>query len=185
MAASATRVRCSSAPRAEPCLPGVDVKLFAALTAETGTQLWRDWFEVIHEIEDLPMPTVFAAHALCLTAAFEISLACDLLLAAESARFGLVENVVGLTPSMGGPQRLASRAGPARARELVYSRRAVRRRDAGALERGQPGVARRRASPRRRSAFARGLAEDRPRHMRRRRRSSARRSRAAYGPPTT
>ncbi len=64
---------------------------------------------------------MFAAHALCLTAAFELALACDLLLAAESARFGLVEIVVGLTPSMGGPQRLAERAGPARARELVMT----------------------------------------------------------------
>jgi enoyl-CoA hydratase/carnithine racemase len=100
---------------------GVDVKLFADLTPGTGAQLWRDWFEMIHALEDLPMPTVFAAHALCLTAAFEIALACDLLLASESARFGLVEKVVGLTPSMGGPQRLAERAGPARARELVYT----------------------------------------------------------------
>lgn len=100
---------------------GVDVHLFATLDADAGAQLWQDWFAVVHEIEQLPMPTVFAAHALCLTAAFEISLACDLLLAAESARFGLVEIVVGLTPSMGGPQRLASRAGPARARELVYT----------------------------------------------------------------
>ena len=53
-------------------------------------------------VEDLPCPTVFAAHALCLTAAFELSLGCDLLLAAESASFGLVERVVGLTPAMGG-----------------------------------------------------------------------------------
>lgn len=100
---------------------GVDVHVFESLGADSAAQLWRDWFHVVHSIEDLPIPTVFAAHALCLTAAFEISLACDLLLAAESARFGLVENVVGLTPSMGGPQRLASRAGPARARELVYT----------------------------------------------------------------
>ena len=67
------------------------------------------------------MPTVFAAHGLTLTASFEIALACDILLAAESASFGLVEIVVGLTPSMGGPQRLAERAGPARARELVFT----------------------------------------------------------------
>jgi enoyl-CoA hydratase len=100
---------------------GVDVNTFSALTPETGAALWRDWFEMIHLLEDLKLPTVFAAHALCLTAAFEISLACDLLLAAESSRFGLVEIVVGLTPSMGGPQRLAERAGPARARELVYT----------------------------------------------------------------
>jgi len=100
---------------------GVNVQEFEHLNPETGEHLWHDWFGLIHAIEDLPMPTVFAAHALCLTAAFEVALACDLLVAAESARFGLVEIVVGLTPSMGGPQRLASRAGPARARELIYT----------------------------------------------------------------
>ena len=100
---------------------GVDVHLFAELDPVSGAALWREWFEVIHQLEDLPIPTVFAAHALCLTAAFEVALACDLLVAAESARFGLVEKVVGLTPSMGGPQRLAERAGPARARELIYT----------------------------------------------------------------
>ena len=72
-------------------------------------------------IEDLPVPTVFAAHGLTLTAAFELALCCDILLAAEKASFGLVEIVVGLTPSMGGPQRLAERAGPARARELIFT----------------------------------------------------------------
>lgn len=100
---------------------GVDVHLFDGLKPDEGAQLWDDLLELIHTVEDFPFPTVFAAHSLCLTAAFELSLACDLLLAAESARFGLVEIVVGLTPSMGGPQRLAERAGPARARELVYT----------------------------------------------------------------
>jgi enoyl-CoA hydratase len=100
---------------------GVDVHLFEGLTPEQASALWGELLELIHTVEDFPFPTVFAAHALCLTAAFELSLACDLLLAAESAKFGLVEVVVGLTPSMGGPQRLAERAGPARARELVYT----------------------------------------------------------------
>lgn len=100
---------------------GVDVNLFATLDPVAGARLWRDWLTLIQRIESLPFPTVFAAHALCLTAAFEVSLACDLLVAAESAKFGLVEIVVGLTPSMGGPQRLAERAGPARARELIFS----------------------------------------------------------------
>jgi enoyl-CoA hydratase/carnithine racemase len=40
--------------------------------------------------------------------------------------------VVGLTPSMGGPQRLAERAGPARARELIYTGELY---DAAVLER--------------------------------------------------
>ncbi len=100
---------------------GVDVHVFEGLTAEQGAELWSRLLTIVHRLEELPLPTVFAAHALCLTAAFELSLACDLLLAAESARFGLVETVVGLTPAMGGTQRLAERAGPARARELVMT----------------------------------------------------------------
>jgi enoyl-CoA hydratase/carnithine racemase len=111
---------------------GVDVHLFDGLTPDQGGRLWDDLLALIHTVEDFPFPTVFAAHALCLTAAFELSLACDLLLAAEKARFGLVEIVVGLTPSMGGPQRLAERAGPARARELVYTGELY---DAATLER--------------------------------------------------
>jgi enoyl-CoA hydratase/carnithine racemase len=101
---------------------GVDVHTFDGLTAAQGSQLWQDLFAGIsHPIEVLPCPVLFAAHGLTLTAAFEIALACDLILAAPKAKFGLVEIVVGLTPSMGGPQRLAERAGSGRARELVMT----------------------------------------------------------------
>lgn len=100
---------------------GVDVHTFDGLSPEQAGALWAELLEMIHLVEDLPFPTVFAAHALCLTAAFEVSLACDLLLAAEAARFGLVETVVGLTPAMGGTQRFAERAGPARAKEFVMT----------------------------------------------------------------
>jgi enoyl-CoA hydratase/carnithine racemase len=112
---------------------GVDVgKVFDGMSAERGGALWDELLGVIHQIEELPLPTVFAAHGLCLTAAFEVALACDLLLASEKARFGLVEIVVGLTPSMGGPQRLAERAGPARAKELIFTGELY---DAATLER--------------------------------------------------
>lgn len=101
---------------------GVDVHVFQGLTPEQGADLWRKNFaEIVDPIEALPCPVVFAAHGLTLTAAFEIALACDIILAAPRAKFGLVETVVGLTPSMGGPQRLAERAGSGRARELVMT----------------------------------------------------------------
>jgi enoyl-CoA hydratase/carnithine racemase len=105
---------------------GVDVSLFQAITrdpdpVQQASTLWARLLRVAQTLEELPVPTVFAAHGLTLTAAFEIALACDILLAAERASFGLVEIVVGLTPSMGGPQRLAERAGPARARELIFT----------------------------------------------------------------
>ncbi|MEC3916622.1 enoyl-CoA hydratase/isomerase family protein [Nocardia sp. CDC160] len=101
---------------------GVDVHTFQGLTVEEGAQLWQTLFaRIIHPLEALPCPVVFAAHSLCLTAAFEMALACDIILAAPKAKFGLVETVVGLTPSMGGPQRLAERAGSGRAREFVMT----------------------------------------------------------------
>jgi enoyl-CoA hydratase/carnithine racemase len=101
---------------------GVDVHVFEGLTAEQGADLWQELFaEICHPLEALTCPVVYAAHGLTLTAAFEIALACDIILAAPKAKFGLVETVVGLTPSMGGPQRLAERAGSGRARELVMT----------------------------------------------------------------
>ena len=100
---------------------GVDVHVFAGLTPEQGSALWTDLLEMIDKVELLPAPVVFAAHALTLTAAFELSLACDLIVASPKAKFGLVEKVVGLTPSMGGTQRLAERAGSGRARHFVMS----------------------------------------------------------------
>lgn len=111
---------------------GVDVAVFDGLTPGDAANLWRRLLSVVNRIEALPFPTVFAAHALTLTAAFELALACDLLVAARSARFGFSETLVGLTPSLGGPQRVAARAGVARAREMVLTGELY---DAATLER--------------------------------------------------
>jgi len=100
---------------------GVDVHVFDGLTPEQGSALWDELLGMIDALEQLPAPIVFAAHALTLTAAFELALACDLIVATPGAKFGLVEKVVGITPSMGGTQRLAERAGSGRAREFVMS----------------------------------------------------------------
>ncbi|MDQ6732114.1 MAG: enoyl-CoA hydratase/isomerase family protein [Actinomycetota bacterium] len=101
---------------------GVDVSLFAALASpDEATETFDGLVSIARQVDSLPCPTVFAAHALCLTWAFELALACDLIFAAESASFGLVERVIGLTPAMGGTQRLAERAGTGRAREFVMS----------------------------------------------------------------
>lgn len=101
---------------------GVDVSLFAAQSTELATKaLYDHMLELPDRIAALPYPTVFAAHALTLTWAFEVALACDIILASDRAKFGLVERVIGLTPTMGGTQRLAGRAGVGRAKELVMT----------------------------------------------------------------
>jgi enoyl-CoA hydratase/carnithine racemase len=101
---------------------GVDVAQFHARKTKADTlALYDRMLELPTRIDALPFPTFFAAHGLTLTWAFEVAVACDLILASEKARFGLVERVIGLTPTMGGTQRLAARAGVARAKELVFT----------------------------------------------------------------
>jgi enoyl-CoA hydratase len=100
---------------------GADVNVFAQAGAEQAADIFRPLLGAVQRIESLPIPTLALVHGLCLTAGLEVSLACDMIWATESARFGLVEAVVGLTPGAGGTQRMAERAGPARAREFVMT----------------------------------------------------------------
>lgn len=112
---------------------GVDVSQFHARKTKADTKrLYDRMIELPNRVDALPFPAVFAAHALTLTWAFEVALACDLILASEKAKFGLVERVIGLTPTMGGTQRLAARAGVGRAKELVFTGELY---DAATLER--------------------------------------------------
>ena len=99
---------------------GVDVHGFQTDSAH-AKEMFGALLATVRKIESLPMPTLALVHALCLTAGLEVSLGCDMIWAAESAKFGLVEAVVGLTPGAGGTQRMAERAGPGRAREFVMT----------------------------------------------------------------
>jgi len=102
---------------------GVDVQVFSDAVDEGRGEEFPSLVGPIKRLEALEMPTLALCHGLCLTAGLEVALGCDMIWASESARFGLVERVVGLTPGAGGTQRIAERAGPARARELVMSGR--------------------------------------------------------------
>ena len=67
------------------------------------------------KLKVMPVPTLAVVGGLCLTAGFELSLGCDLIWASESAKFGLVEAVVGVTPFAGGTSGWPSAPGrPAR-----------------------------------------------------------------------
>jgi len=103
---------------------GVDVNAFQRVVdagPERASEFAGPLIDGVRRLEALAIPTVALVQGLCLTAGLEISLGSDLIWAAESARFGLVEAVVGLTPGAGGTQRMAERAGPGRAREFVMT----------------------------------------------------------------
>lgn len=101
---------------------GVDVNSFKRVREQGDAgEAFGSLIPVVRRLEELPIPTLALVHGLCLTAGLEISLGCDMIWATESAKFGLVEAVVGLTSGAGGTQRMAERAGPARAAEFVMS----------------------------------------------------------------
>src|SRR5438128_3249785 len=100
---------------------GADVSIFQGRTPSEARERFTSHLRLIADLEELPFPTVAAVHGLCLAAGLELALACDLIWAAASARFGQVEAAIGTTTLLGGVQRLAERAGPSRAREIIYT----------------------------------------------------------------
>ena len=73
----------------------------------------------LDRLESIPIPTVAAIHGAVLGGGFELALACDFIIAAQSAQIGSVEVAIGLAPLLGAVQRLTERAGPARAKEIT------------------------------------------------------------------
>jgi enoyl-CoA hydratase/carnithine racemase len=109
---------------------GADVALFDS--ADSGEAPALDLVALLQKFDALPIPIVVAVHGMCLGGGLELALACDLIVAAESAKIGSVEAAIGLNPLMGGIQRVTERAGAARAKEIALL---ARRYDARTLER--------------------------------------------------
>ncbi|AKL67579.1 enoyl-CoA hydratase-related protein [Streptomyces goshikiensis] len=82
---------------------------------------------------ELPMPTIAAVHGFALGGGFELALACDVIVADETAVVGLPEVSVGVIPGGGGTQLLPRRVGAARAAELIFTARRVEAAEALAL----------------------------------------------------
>src|SRR6266404_1914740 len=73
----------------------------------------------------LPQPVIAAVHGYALGGGCELALSCDLIVADETAEFGLPEVTVGLVPGGGGTQLALRRLGPGRAADLVLTGRKV------------------------------------------------------------
>lgn len=107
---------------------GADLKERAAMTdAEIMAQrpVFRSAFGALLS---LPQPAIAAVHGFALGGGCELALSCDIIVADDSAVFGLPETSVGLVPGCGGTQLAARRIGPGRAAELIFTARKI---DAG------------------------------------------------------
>jgi enoyl-CoA hydratase len=97
----------------------------ADLTGPTGAEEIRERLifgqKVYDKIEEFEKPVIAAIHGYCLAGGLELSLACDIRIAAEDARFGLVEINRGLLPAWGGLIRLPRTVGKTYAAEIILT----------------------------------------------------------------
>lgn len=84
-------------------------------------------------LSTIPVVTVAKVNGFCFTGALELALACDLIIAAEDAKFGDTHAKFGLRPTWGMSQRLPRLVGLAAARELSLTARTFTGTEAKAL----------------------------------------------------
>jgi enoyl-CoA hydratase len=100
---------------------GADIKEMAG--AGTVEMLTRDNIARWDRLRKLKKPLIAAVSGFCLGGGCELALACDMIVASESARFGQPEINIGVMPGAGGTQRLTRAVGKAIAMEMVLNGR--------------------------------------------------------------
>jgi len=80
---------------------------------------------VFGKLEALPKPTIAAIRGYALGGGFELALCCDIIICATSARLGLPEGLLGLSPGGGGTQRLTRAVGKQAASDIMLAARRI------------------------------------------------------------
>jgi len=104
---------------------GADIKEMQAMSYTDMVDRSRALQSSLTAVAAIPKPTVAAVTGYALGGGCELALACDFRVAADNARLGQPEILLGIIPGAGGTQRLARLVGPARAKDLIYSGRFV------------------------------------------------------------
>ncbi|MEZ5476856.1 MAG: enoyl-CoA hydratase-related protein [Thiolinea sp.] len=100
-------------------IAGADIKHMQTITAIEAQRFSALGLATVQALSDLPFPVIAAVNGYCLGGGCELALACDWILASETAQFGQPEVKLGVPPGFGGTQRLPRRIGSARALEMI------------------------------------------------------------------
>jgi enoyl-CoA hydratase len=110
---------------------GADVGAMATMDfidAYRGDFITRNW----ERMRSVRKPVIAAVSGYALGGGCELALLCDLIIAADTARFGLPETTLGIIPGAGGTQRMPRAVGKAKAMDMVLTGRMM---DAAEAER--------------------------------------------------
>ena len=105
---------------------GADIKEMQRMSYTDMVQRGPALQGAFDAVARIPKPVVAAVTGYALGGGCELALCADIRIAAENARFGQPEILLGLIPGAGGTQRLSRLVGPSRAKELIFTGRQVR-----------------------------------------------------------
>jgi enoyl-CoA hydratase len=109
---------------------GADIKEMAGLSF---IEAWRsDFTAALERVAAARKPVIAAVAGHCLGGGAELAMQCDIIIAADNARFAQPEITLGIMPGMGGTQRLPRAVGKAKAMDMILTGRTI---DAAEAER--------------------------------------------------
>lgn len=101
---------------------GADISQFSGFTP---AQMWKTWIKeghrIFRQLANLSQPTIAVIDGPAFGGGLELALACDIRVAASSAKFSLPEVSIGTIPGWGGTERLTRLIGEGRAKQLILT----------------------------------------------------------------
>lgn len=100
---------------------GADIGEMKNFNSQEARAFANKGLNLFRKIELLKIPTIAAVNGFALGGGCELSMACDIRIASERAKFGQPEVGLGITPGFAGTQRLARLVGSSLAKELIFT----------------------------------------------------------------
>lgn len=104
---------------------GADIKEMADLSFQEMSVRGHALQAFTRALANIGKPTVSAITGFALGGGLEVALATDVRFAADNAKLGQPEILLGIIPGAGGTQRLSRLIGPAKAKDVIYTGRFV------------------------------------------------------------
>ena len=104
---------------------GADIAEYQGRKTAPFIAYQRESRRIFSKLENLPQATIAAIRGYALGGGFEIALCCDILICGKSARLGLPEGLLGLSPGGGGTQRLTRAVGKYLASDMMLAARRI------------------------------------------------------------